>query len=206
MLSTGSIRYFSKKINLFVNTCMCVLMPYFHKIATKTRRTTRLPERWKPRAPTSTTPPAQEQNAGARLTTSSRPDDVCGRWCDAEEDGMRHRRGRAHRLSPCEDAAAEGIHRQDDSQKVWLDPWSLSIRMTVCCDVNVMNSELTGTLFVLDLRWHGVSAQVSTEVVCLSVLASRGLKSMFTFLSSELSIVFLLLVKYLFWSMVHIYD
>lgn len=39
MLSTGSIRYFSKKINLFVNTCMCVLMPYFHKIATKTRRT-----------------------------------------------------------------------------------------------------------------------------------------------------------------------
>jgi hypothetical protein len=40
---------------------------------------------------------------------------------EQEEDGVRHRRERVHRVGAREDAAGEGIRREDDRQKPRLD-------------------------------------------------------------------------------------
>ena len=39
------------------------------------------------------------------------------RWDEEEEDGVRHRRQRVHRVGAGQDAAGEGIRREDDGQK-----------------------------------------------------------------------------------------
>ena len=56
-----------------------------------------------------------------RRTPPGTRHDVGGRRWDEDEDGVRHRRERVHRLGARQDAAAEGIRCEDDRQESRFD-------------------------------------------------------------------------------------